>query len=101
MFGTLTPEELENLAAKLGRAGGAFFSSADAIGATVLHLEETGRIKALSPAWNGLWALRDPIVDAMDEMHALMTEADAAARARREQGCQACSDPTCPAYVGA
>jgi len=83
MFGTLTPVELETLATKLSRAGGAFFSSADAIGNTALYLNQSGRISALSPEWNGRWALRDPIVDAMDEMHALMSEADAAARSHR------------------
>jgi hypothetical protein len=82
VFDTLTPAERHALAAKLSRAGSAFCESAMAIGTTVLYLEEVGRIEVLSDAWNGLWNLRQPLVDAMDEMHALMAEADAFAAVR-------------------
>jgi len=84
MYGTLTPDELEQLAQKLSHAGHAFYGSADALGSTALHLEKSGRIEALSPEWNGLWALRQPYVDAMDEMHALASEVDATAAAARD-----------------
>ena len=83
MYDTLTDHELSQLARKLSSAGTAFYDSAIAIGRTAELLRESGRIEPLSPEWNGLWAARRPIVAAMDEMHALMAEADDEARARR------------------
>ncbi len=80
MFGHLTPAERETLAVKLQSAGHAFFESASAIGATALYMHKTGRITADSPEWEGLWAVREPIVDAMDEMHALTAEVDDTSR---------------------
>ena len=82
MYGTLTESELSKLAVKLCHAGSAFYKNAAAIAKTALYLQESGRITALSSEWNGLWALRQPYVDAMGEMHELMAEADAAAAAR-------------------
>ncbi len=82
MYDTLTSSELSKLAAKLCHAGGAFYKNAASIANTALYLQESGRITALSSEWNGLWALRQPYVDAMTEMHGLMFEADAAAAAR-------------------
>jgi len=76
MFGPLTPLERETLAVKLQRAGHAFFESADAIGNTALYMQRTGRISAFSAEWDGLWAVRKPLADAMDEMHALTAEID-------------------------
>jgi len=76
MFGPLTPLERETLAVKLQRAGHAFFESADAIGNTALYMQRTGRISAFSAEWDGLWAVRKPLADAMDEMHALTAEFD-------------------------
>ena len=80
LFGQLTPQERNTLAAKLDRAGHDFFESATGIARTAFYMEKTGRISALSGEWEGLWALRAPLVDAMDEMHALMAEVDDFAR---------------------
>jgi hypothetical protein len=74
MFDTLTLRELYLLSAKLYSAGHAFFEAADAIGSTALYMEETGRISALSDAWDGLWMARQPLADAMEEMHELAFE---------------------------
>ena len=74
LFAQLTDAERAHLANKLFHAGHAFFESADAIGATALYLRETGRITAMSDEWEGLWAARKPLADAMDEMYGLMTE---------------------------
>lgn len=83
MYDTLTDDELSRLAAMLSRHGHAFYENAQAIANTALYLRETGRIQALDPAWNGFWALREPVVAAMDEIYALMSEVDDIARARR------------------
>ena len=82
MFSTLTADELEKLAQKLSRAGTAFCRKADSIGSTAIYLKETGRIEVSSDEWNGLWNLRRPLIDLMDEMHALMREVDAAAASK-------------------
>lgn len=79
IFDQLTLQERTVLAVKLHHAGHAFFESAIAIGRTALYLEKTGRITALSDEWEGLWNVRQPIADAMDEMYDLMTEIDAGA----------------------
>ncbi len=80
MFSQLTESECSQLARKLSHAGHAFSDSAHAIGSTALHLAQTGKISPLSPEWEGLWNVRAPLVDAMDEMFDLMTEADNAGR---------------------
>lgn len=74
LFGQLTLRERTALAIKLHNAGHAFYESADAIGRTALHLEKAGRISALSDEWEGLWAARAPLADAMEEMYDLMRE---------------------------
>ncbi len=80
MFDQLTERECSQLARKLSSAGHAFSDSAHAIGSTALHLAQAGKISPLSPEWEGLWNVRAPLVDAMDEMFDLMIEADNAGR---------------------
>ena len=74
----LTRNELSELARKLSHAGDSFFEQAHAIAETAFDLQRNGRITTSSDAWNGLWHLREPHIDAMYEMHDLMTGTDEA-----------------------
>jgi hypothetical protein len=86
MFDTLTPSELAELATKLSHAGTALFHSGEAIHRTAMYMQETGRITAGDDAWNGLYNVRAPILDAMHEAHDIMNEVDAHAARTREAG---------------
>jgi hypothetical protein len=70
----LTAEELTALKDKMFSGGHKFFTAGQALGDSALYLHRSGHLGISSPCWEILWDTRSPLMDAMDELYAIMNE---------------------------